>query len=168
MTKKNSYSRNDRVSGGFIALPWCVLDSDAYLGLSYPARCLLIDIARQLGPDNNGKLLLTLKKLRKRGWTSSDVISRAKKELLAVGLLHQTVMGYRPNKASWYAVTWLTLYDSPKFDVGAYASFKKGAYDYARGTAKTSPLIGLDTRSCVPSYGLASTISAPSKGAMHQ
>lgn len=167
MAKKSSFSRADRVPGGFVLLPWDVLDSDAYLGLSYPARCLLVELARQLSPDNNGRLLLTHKRLKKRGWTSADVIARAKKELLTSGLIHQTVMGYRPNKASWYAVTWLLLYPNPKFDIGVCESFKRGAYRNAQGKAKSSPLIGLDRRACVPSYGLALTISAPSNGSIN-
>ena len=153
--KKDRYVNTDRVPGGFIALPWDVLDSSAYQKLSYPAKCLLIELARQLGPDNNGRLLLTLTKLKKRGWNSADVISRAKKELLNALLIHETVMGYRPNKASWYAVTWMKLYPNPKYDPGTYETFKRGSYQMAQESALTIPASKTDWRSNVPSYGLS-------------
>lgn len=46
---RNSGKRGDsgRDSGGFIALPWSVMDSAAYTALSHPARSLLLEIARQ-------------------------------------------------------------------------------------------------------------------------
>jgi hypothetical protein len=46
-----------RDPGGFIALPWSVLDCPAYARLSHPARSLLVEFARQIGNDNNGRLL---------------------------------------------------------------------------------------------------------------
>ena len=98
-----------RDAGGFVALPWSVLDSDAYAGLSHPARALLLEFARQFVRDNNGRLLATSGRLSKRGWLSEDVIHRAKQELLNAGFIYETVKGGRPNRASWYAVTWQRL-----------------------------------------------------------
>lgn len=117
-----------RDSGGFVALPWTVLDCPAYTALSYPARALLMEVARQFVRDNNGRMLLSIAYLSKRGWKSSDVITRAKRELLAAGFIFETVMGHRPNKASWYAVTWRTLDKLQGYDEGATASFIRGAY----------------------------------------
>lgn len=117
-----------RDSGGFVALPWTVLDCPAYAALSYPARALLMEVARQFVRDNNGRMLLSIAYLSKRGWKSSDVITRAKRELLAAGFIFETVMGHRPNKASWYAVTWRTLDKLQGYDEGATASFVRGAY----------------------------------------
>lgn len=117
-----------RDSGGFVALPWTVLDCPAYTALSYPARALLMEVARQFVRDNNGRMLLSIAYLSKRGWKSSDVITRAKRELLAAGFIFETVMGHRPNKASWYAVTWRTLDKLQGYDEGATASFVRGAY----------------------------------------
>jgi hypothetical protein len=108
----------DRQPGGFVAIPWVVLDSQAYLGLSHPARALLLEIARQDVRNSNGRLLLSSKHLAKRGWKSNDTIHRAKSELLDAGLIYETVKGHRPNKASWYAVTWYKLYPHRGFDVG--------------------------------------------------
>ena len=52
--KKGADSGRD--GGGFVALPWVVLDSAAYAGLSHPARGLLLELCRQLRSDNNGRL----------------------------------------------------------------------------------------------------------------
>ena len=98
-----------RDQGGFIALPWSVLDCPAYARLSHPARGLLLELARQFVRDNNGRLLASRAYLFERGWKSADTITNAKRELLAAGFIHETVMGHRPNKASWYAVTWRSL-----------------------------------------------------------
>ena len=119
---------NTRDSGPFVALPWSVLDSPAYIGLSHPAKALLMDIARQYVRDNNGRLLASRAHLLRRGWSSHDTIARALRELVAAGFIHQTVMGCRPNKASWYAVTWRTLDRIPGYDAGATESFRRSAY----------------------------------------
>ncbi len=61
-------------------------------------------------------LLLTMKQLSPRGWSSSDVVMGAKNELLKSKLIQQTVQGRRPNKASLYAITWLSDDDSGALD----------------------------------------------------
>jgi hypothetical protein len=111
-----------------------VLDSSAYLGLSHPAKALLLEIARQFHGDDNGRMIVTLAHLKPRGWTSYDTIQRAKQELLNTGLIHETVKGHRPHKASWYALTWLSLDKLDGYDQGAAAGFVRSAY------LKTQPL----------------------------
>lgn len=127
---RNKGAKGDtgRDAGGFIALPWSVVDSPAYQALGYPARALLTDIARQFVRDNNGKLLCSMAYLGSRGWKSNDVITRAKAELMAAGFIYETVKGQRPNKASWYAVTWRVLDKHPGYDAGAAEGFVRGAY----------------------------------------
>ena len=98
-----------RDAGGFVAMPWSVLDCPAYASLSHPARSLLMEIARQCLQDNNGRLLASAAHLSKRGWKSADVITRAKRDLMEAGFIHETVKGHRPNRASWYAVTWRAI-----------------------------------------------------------
>jgi len=117
-----------RDGGAFVALPWSVLDSAAFRNLSANARALLLEVARQDHGDDNGRLLLSRAYLGPRGWTSSDMITKAKRELLANRLIFQTVLGQRPNKASWYAVTWRALDRLPGFDAGAEQTFERGAY----------------------------------------
>lgn len=118
-----------RVPGGFVALPWAVLDSPAFRQLSHPARALLLEIARQYVRDNNGRLLTSMRYLRTRGWKSADVVGRAKAELIEGGFIHETVKGHRPNRASWYAVTWQTLDRHPDYDPGATVTFRRAAYE---------------------------------------
>lgn len=127
-----------RDSGPFVAIPWQVLDCPGYLGLSHPAKSLLLDIARQFVRDNNGRLLASRAHLSKRGWKSADTISRALKELMNAGFVHQTVIGCFPKTASWFAVTWRTLDRLPGLDAGAAESFVRGAY--AKQVLKNAPL----------------------------
>jgi len=127
---RNSMGRKDdgRDGTGFIAMPWVVMDCPAYISLSHPARSLLWEFARQFVRDNNGRLLASKAYLAKRGWTSADVIHRAKKELIAKSFIFETVKGQRPNKASWYALTWRNLDKLPGYDYGAASSFERSAY----------------------------------------
>jgi hypothetical protein len=177
------------MAGGFVAMPWAVLDSASYARLSHPARALLMEVARQFVRDNNGRLLLSFAHLSKRGWTSRDVITRAKQELLATGFIHETVMGHRPNKASWYAVTWLGLDKLKGYDVGTVETFRRGAfmdgtplppiktreqlYKKWEGAGKVpnknaslSPPHGLESVPIGPSHGLGAIPIGPSHGPM--
>jgi len=157
-----------RDQGGFVALPWAVLDCPAYACLSHPARSLLWEFARQYVRDNNGRLLASSAYLAKRGWRSQDVITRAKGELLEAGFIHETVMGHRPNKASWYAVTWRTLDKLPGFDVGAAESFKRGAYQQTAHLKNASlrPSHGVERAAIAPSHGVGRAPPTPSHGAI--
>jgi hypothetical protein len=150
-----------RDPGGFLALPWSVLDSPAYLQLSHPSKALLLEIARQLRPDNNGRLLASRRYLKTRGWNSSDTISRALRELLEGKLIHQTVLGHRPNKASWFAVTWRALDRHAGYDPGATASFERSGYAKNR---LLRPSGGLEKTPIAPPTGQATSESRPHKG----
>ena len=152
-----------RDAGGFVALPWSVLDCPAYARLSHPARALLFELARQFVRDNNGRLLLSDAYLAKRGWNSPDVILRAKRKLIEAGFIHETVKGHRPNKASWYAVTWRTLDKIPGYDHGAAQTFVRGAY---QKNAPLRPSPGVGRASIAPSPGVESAPPTPSPGAI--
>jgi hypothetical protein len=128
MSKSKRHGTSSRDAGGFVPIPWMVLDSAAYLQLSHPAKSLLLEIARQFHGDDNGRMIVTLAHLKPRGWTSYDTIQRAKQELLEAGLIFETVKGQRPHKASWYALTWLSLDKLDGFDQGASAGFVRSAY----------------------------------------
>jgi hypothetical protein len=154
-----------RDSGPFIALPWQVTDSPAYIGLSHPAKALLVDIARQFVRDNNGRLLASRAYLGKRGWKSADTISRAVKELIAARLIHQTVMGHFPKTASWYAVTWRTLDRLPGFDAGAADSFERGAYaKHPIKNARLRPPDGQERGHIAPPDGQGRKVQGPPDG----
>lgn len=158
----------ERDAGGFVALPWSVLDSASWGRLSHPARSLLMEIARQYVRDNNGRLLASAAYLGPRGWKSWDVIARAKTELIDAGFIHETVKGHRPNKASWYAVTWHPLDRLPGYDSGATESFKRSAYrDPAPlKNAPLTPSGGAGARPIAPSGGAGDTLPTPPHGAV--
>lgn len=157
-----------RDAGGFVALPWAVLDSAAYGRLGHPARALLLEFARQVARDNNGRLLCSMNHLRKRGWRSADVVTRAKRELLEQGFIFETVKGRLPNRAAWYAVTWRTLDVHPDFDPGARAGFERSAYARAETGQIGSPVPRHGTRvlTIAPSPGTAALRVVPPDGAM--
>lgn len=163
-TKGQDTSRD---SGPFIALPWQVTDSPAYIGLSHPAKALLVEIARQFVRDNNGRLLASRAYLSKRGWKSVDTITRALRELIAARLIHQTVMGHFPKTASWYAVTWRTLDRLPGFDAGAADSFERGAYaKQPVKNARLRPPDGQERGRIAPPDGQGGKVLGPPDGAM--
>lgn len=151
-----------------MALPWTVLDSPAYAALSHPARSLLMEIARQFVRDNNGRLLASAGYLAKRGWKSNDVITRALRELLDAGFVHQTVQGCRPNKASWFAVTWQTLDRHPDYDLGAAELFQRGAYrdSAVLKNASLAPSRGVERPPVAPPHGVEKRPPTPSHGAI--
>lgn len=189
MAKKSRVDES-REPGGYCALPWSVIDSKAYQSLSYPATALLIELARQYVRDNNGRLLLSLRYMSERGWRSKDVIDRARRELLDAKLIYQTAQGHRPNKASWYALTWYTLDKIPGYDAGAVEGFRRGMYntfqpstpaptrealfDKWRGHGKTAapkinmlrPSDGVERAAIAPAGGVERFSIAPANGAI--
>lgn len=130
MSRKHNY-RGDKDKcdpGQFLKLPHDVLYSGAYTSLSARARMLLIDIAAQIRGNNNGDLCAAWKLMKPRGWRSEATLNAAKKELLASGLVCETRMGARPNKATLYAVTWRDLDDCKGKLEMTPANFPRGAY----------------------------------------
>lgn len=149
-----------------MALPWAVIDSPAYASLSVHAKALLVEVARQYVRDNNGRLLLSRAYMETRGWKSADMLTKAKRELIEGGFIHETVKGHRPNKASWYAVTWQTLDRHPAYDVGAVEMFVRSAYarSVPRKNAVLSPPYGTGARSIAPSHGTGKQPPVPPHG----
>lgn len=160
-------SRGKRSSSGrdgsqFALLPHVVLDSPAYLSLTYPARSLLLELIRQYRGSNNGRLVLCDKYLEPRGWNSRDVITRAKRQLLDAGLIQETRKGQRPNKAAWFALTWLSLDWSQEMDI-ARNGFARGAY---LKNEKRPPSDGLKRTKIGPGDGQGYTVTRPPNGPM--
>ncbi len=161
--------RADRDGGdSFVLIPNVVLNSKAYLSLSAHAKVLLIDIAQQYKGYNNGKLLCTPKYLSKRGWNSSDMLTKAKRQLIKAKLIHETVLGSRPNRASWYAITWVSLDKLPGYDAGAEALFPRGGYNEASVTKIEAviPKRGATRPTVVPPSGVDSPATTPHNGAV--
>lgn len=169
MTRKRKGGAG-REGGRFIALPHAVMESPAYLRLSHHARALLLEFAFQYRGDDNGRLLCSGNQLAARGWNSNDTITKAKRELLEAGFIHETVKGHRPNKASWYAVTWQTLDRLDGYDPGAAKSFRRGAYrDLAPCKIDTlTPSGGVDKPSIAPPTGAEITSPTPPTGAVRE
>jgi hypothetical protein len=127
-----------------------------------------MEFARQFVRDNNGRLLASSAYLAKRGWKSVDVITRAKRELLEAGFIFETVKGQRPNKASWYAVTWRTLDNCAGYDPSTKGAFERGAY------LKSTPLKikgltppdGVGSDQIAPSHGVRKGATTPPHGAI--
>jgi hypothetical protein len=165
MAKRSRYATQTRDSGGFIALPWAVIDSPAYRGVSVHARALLVDIARQLRGDNNGMLLCSRAHMAPLGWKSVDMLVKARDALLEAKLIHQTVQGHRPNKASWYAVTWIGLDKLDGYDAELALSFVRGAYRAsAQKNAVLRPPHGTESTSVVPPHGTERPLPVPPHG----
>lgn len=164
---KDRKGDSGRDAGGFIALPWSVMDSPAYSHLSMHARGLLLELARQFSGDNNGRLLLSRAYMEKRGWKSADMLTKAKRELLAGGFIHETVKGQRPNRASWYAVTWQRLDRIPGYDPGALESFERGAYRFnVAKNASLCPSHGTESPPIAPPHGTGALSVVPRHGAI--
>jgi len=165
--KRNKRHDNERIDGPFIALPWHVVDSPAYMGLSHPAKALLIEIGRQFTGTNNGRLLASRAYLSKREWNSQDVITRALSELITAKLIHKTVQGHRPNKASWFAVTWRKLHLFSGYDAGSTETFVRGGYiSLAIKNESLKPYRGTKKLKTVPPNGLVEVKQTPSDGAV--
>jgi hypothetical protein len=167
-TASRSKRDTGRDSGGFVALPWAVMDCAAYARLSHPARGLLMEFARQFVRDNNGRLLASGAYLAKRGWTSVDVITRAKRELLEAGFIFETVKGQRPNKASWYAVTWRSLDKCKGYDFSTEGAFERGAYLKSRPSKidALTPRDGVESVLIAPPHGVRQVATTPPHGAI--
>ena len=180
MAKKSRVDES-REPGRYIALPLAVIDSPAYQNLSHTAKALLIEVARQRSGGDNGRLLLSMRHLASRGWRSGDTVTRAKRELLDAKLIYETVKGHRPNRASWYALTWYILDKLPGYDDGAAEGFRRGMYATFQlpspppprealfekwrghgvtGQKKSAPKINM----LIPSHGIVGAAIAPSHG----
>lgn len=167
MKRNNGRSKHGREQGGFIALNWSVVDSPAYQGLSVHAKALLIEIARQYTGHNNGALLCSRAYMQPRGWSSVDMLTKAKRELLDAELIFETVKGARPNKASWYAITWQALDKLDGYDSGTGA-FERGAYRKKQPikNASLKPSHGAGRALLAPLHGTGASFTVPPHGAI--
>lgn len=167
-SKKGERSINEP----FAIVPKSVLFSQAFVALSKTERALLFEFMAQYTGKNNGKLLCSVKKLKIRGYASSDTLHRAKKVLLQAGFIFETVKGHRPNWASWYAITWRPLDSNDRYDPGVIDAFREFGH---RAYMKVSVDEILMTRELLlkkkyvnPAEGEAECDTAPSSGFIAQ
>lgn len=105
------------IEGRFCALPHKVLDSSAFTCLTGSATRLLLDVLRTYNGTNNGQIHLTLTALKKRGWNSNDVFSRARQELQDKGFIQMTRLPCLPRRGAWFGITWRPLDYTPEMDL---------------------------------------------------
>lgn len=147
--KRFKGAKQKRAAGRFYALPAVVLQSRAYIALSSNAIRLMMDMLEQYRGDDNGRLICTWAHMHeKRGWKSRDTLDKARAELLAVGFLFETVKGQRPNKASWYALTFFAIDPNDGYDVSPrafpYLAFADSPQIPAKKNASlTTPIVSL-------------------------
>lgn len=125
-------NKQKRDGNGFITLPHVVLNSPSFIDLNPSAIKLLIDMYSQYNGFNNGYLCASFTLMQQRKWKSKETLQKAKNELIASGLIVETRKGSRPNKASYYAVTWYAL-DEQNGKTGldmATQSFPRGLYTH--------------------------------------
>jgi len=100
--------KHGKTSGPIAAIPKDVMDSEDYRSLSFSAKALLFEFARQYTLKNNGKLCATFSQLKPRGWRSEDTLRRGIKELLSRNLIMLTKRGMYGNgkrEPNFYAFT---------------------------------------------------------------
>ena len=167
----------------FVAVFKSVLYSPAFVALSKTERALLIEFMAQYTGKNNGRLLCSVKKLKSRGFTSSDTLYRAKKVLLAAGFIFETVKGHRPNWASWYALTWRPLDPDDRYDPDVIDTFRETGYraymkasadaiiitrELLRQKKNANPTEGQEEIDTAPSSGFIAQYLVPSRGTVER
>lgn len=161
MVKSYKRSKDKRDGDRYVALPHVVIDSPSFRELGHPARALLIDLARQYTGTNNGRIVACAKYLKPLGWRSNDTVTRALTQLKDAGLLVETRMGMRPNRAAWFALGWYQLDAVTGMDIDP-RTYRTGGYKIA----PLKPSGGIERGRIVPSGGVRPLSSAPSHGAM--
>ena len=140
----SSYSQQLRRKKGrmmtdpFVRIPLHVINHENFRTLSPRATKLLIDHLAQYRGSNNGDLCAPLSLMRQRGWSSSDQLHKAKRELIEKGVIMVTRQGGL-NKANLYAVTWFPIDECKgKLDV---ASTRTAPVNWKNRLS--SPLVGV-------------------------
>jgi hypothetical protein len=144
--KRFKGAKQKRASGRFYALPASVLQSKAFIGLSSHAVRLMLDFLEQYRGDDNGRMICTWAHMHeKRGWKSRDTLDKARAELMAAGFLFETVKGRRPNRASWYALTFFAIDPNDGYDVSPRAfpfmAFADPPTIAIKNTSLTTPIV---------------------------
>lgn len=122
VTSKKKYPPDYRaiIYPGFLHIPDVLADEEDFISLTGSALRLLIDIARQYNGMNNGDLCASMSLMRKRGWSSNNLLDRAKKELIAKKFIELTKQGGLGMGPDLYAITWQPINEcGGKLDVKA-------------------------------------------------
>ena len=103
--------RGRKESGTFTSFPHSIQDSPNWSLASGTSVKLLLDIARQYNGFNNGNLCASMGVMKSRGWTSPEVLTWARRELLHFGFIAETKLGGFGLGPSLYAITWRPIDD---------------------------------------------------------
>lgn len=157
----------EQVAGRFAALPHAVMDSTAFMGASYSARSLLLELVRQHTGGNNGHFQLATGWLRRRAWKSSDMVQRAKVEVITRQLAIKTRLGGLNAGPDLWAVTWLPISDYAGLTEVSAMTYHPGAWHFLNPPV---PIPKRDERtagrnSAVPPAGTAERLTVPPAGA---
>jgi hypothetical protein len=166
--------RPESLSGGFAAVPWAVMDGEAFQGATPRAKAMLFEVIRRLDGRNNGHVFIPASVLRERGWKSTDAITAAKVELLARGLILKTKTGGLNLGPDLYAVTWLNISNFAGLEVGSH-QYHPGAWRFVEDLPATKRRHSrapekrerqtASRSSTVPPHGLAGVSTVPPHGA---
>lgn len=111
-----------------VVLPRMLINTEKFYALNGNSVKLLIFMVYFYNQKNNGLLTAEKSKMRLLGWTSSDTLSNAKKELVRKEFLYVTRQGGLSNDATWYALTWRSLDESAGYDAAIVNTFKIGIW----------------------------------------
>lgn len=140
--KRFKGAKDKRPAGRFYPLPAVVLQSSPFIALSAHAVKLLLDLLEQYRGDDNGRLICTWAHMHeKRAWKSRDTLDKARAELIAAGFLFETVKGRRPNRASWFALTFFALDPYDDYDASPHAFPYLAFADLPKVPTKNASLI---------------------------
>lgn len=171
MARKQKMPEN--LSSKYAAIPWVVLDGEAFQGATPRAKAMLFEAIRQLNGRNNGHLNLAVSTLRKRGWKSADAIQAAKVELLARSLVIRTKTGGLNIGPDLYAVTWLGVSNFAGLEIGSH-QYHPGAWRFIENlpapkkrhtrTPEKREGHSAPRNSTVPPHGMAEASTVPPHG----
>lgn len=166
MARSRNKVAPEKPQGQFAAFPWAVQDSPAFRQATHPARSLLFELMRQHNGANNGHLHLATGWLAGRGWTSCDVIQRAKANLLKLELIVETKKGGLNMGPSLYAVTWLPISNFVGLDMPPNA-YRRSAYALknASGSPRDGTCNSARRNGAAPGDGTENPFAVPGNGA---
>lgn len=119
MARDHARFKSRKISGAFFMMPGQVLLSPAFRRVSAHAAKLLLDLGSQFNGHNNGDQCAAWRLMKQQGWKSRDTLGKAKRELLAAGLIEKTKQGGL-HAPTLFAFTWLPIAECRgKLDVPA-------------------------------------------------
>jgi hypothetical protein len=113
---KRDYKKGS-LSFDFIPLPKLIVRSPEWFRLPAGAKALAISLAAQYTGNNNGRLTPSYTAMKNVGWSSKDVLKRARDALLDTSFVIQTRAGKAPRTAEWIAFTWWPLNHHPSMEI---------------------------------------------------